>query len=201
MTAGDLGDYAKYPLGDNLGQNLNERPCVQSQLFVVRPCVRSQLFVVRWASNRASVPTVIQFTFTRLVCAAIKHARSPRSLMGSSAQSEGDYVLIRMVERYPDTVERLANREGIEDRRYLDESKDIFEKIVKSYPHIGSLKEVAVCGRPRTQVKRRPHGRTGGIGASESSFATTLRHAVIRSATSRSSTLRSPSYSPRLRTE
>ena len=42
-----------------------------------------------------------------------------------------------------------------------------------------------------------PHG----LGASKSSFATTPRHAVIKSATSRSSTLRSPSYSPRLRTE
>src|ERR1019366_2483567 len=76
-------------VGHNLGQNLNERPCV-----------RSQLFVVRWASNRASVPTVMQFTFTRLVCAAIKHARSPRSLMGGSAQSEGDFVVSRMRQRW-----------------------------------------------------------------------------------------------------
>jgi hypothetical protein len=61
---------------------------------------------------------------------------------------------------------------------------------------------MAVGGGPRTQLWRSPHGRIGvGIGASESSFASTLRQAVIKSAVSRSSTLRSPSYSPRLRTE
>src|ERR1022692_2758939 len=109
----------------------------------------------------------MQFTFTRLVCAAIKHARSPRSLMGGSAQSEGDYVVSRMRQRWTQSVAvRLYvgyNAAALEDGE-------------------------AVGGRFRTKFRSWPHGRTGGgIGASKSSFVATLRHAVIKSVTSRSS--------------